>query len=119
MSASDKTKNAAASLKSRLALGAGAVMLVAASGGVANAQQVTPQSEDPWQHFVDCLGVMFSAPDVHALYCSPSQVPPELAEISSGSSGDKRMIGPTGPSGPTGEPGPTGPTGLTGLTGQQ
>jgi len=97
------------------------MMLVAATTGPANAQQVTPQSEDPWQHFVDCLDVMFTAPDIHALYCSPSQVPPELAAIDSGSSGDKRSrdeFVPPGPTGPTddsgdgdsGDGGDTGPS---------
>ena len=44
---------------------------------VASSQSVTPQSVDPWQHFVDCAGVLISAPDVHAEFCLPSNVAPD------------------------------------------
>ena len=40
------------------------------------------------QHFIDCAGVLITAPDIHAAYCLPSQVPPELsAPTSAGSAG--------------------------------
>ena len=63
---------------------AGAAVLILA--GTAISQTVTPQSEDPVQHFIDCAGVLITAPDIHAAYCLPSNVPPELAAPSSASS---------------------------------
>ena len=63
---------------------AGAAVLILA--GTAISQTVTPQSEDPVQHFIDCAGVLITAPDIHAAYCLPSKVPPELAAPTSASS---------------------------------
>ena len=54
---------------------------------VASSQSVTPQSVDPWQHFVDCAGVLISAPDVHAEFCLPSNVAPDDASLLEGKDG--------------------------------
>ncbi|WP_423066712.1 hypothetical protein [Devosia sp. CN2-171] len=49
--------------------------------GSASSQTITPQSVDPWQHFIDCAGVLISAPDIHAQYCLPSNNPPETKSL--------------------------------------
>jgi hypothetical protein len=65
-------------------LAAGALLLLAPS---ASSQTVTPQSVDPLQHFIDCAGVLITAPDIHAAYCLPSNVAPETHALGA-SSGD-------------------------------
>lgn len=55
---------------------------------VASSQSVTPQSVDPWQHFVDCAGVLISAPDVHAEFCLPSNVAPDDNSLLEGKDAD-------------------------------
>ena len=59
---------------------AGGLLLLATS---ASSQSVTPQSVDPWQHFIDCAGVLITAPDVHAANCLPSNIPPETKSLAS------------------------------------
>lgn len=54
----------------------------------ASSQTVTPQSVDPWQHFIDCAGVLITAPDVHAANCLPSNVAPETKSLGASSDGD-------------------------------
>lgn len=54
----------------------------------ASSQSVTPQSVDPWQHFIDCAGVLITAPDVHAANCLPSNVGPESRSLGASSDGD-------------------------------
>lgn len=49
--------------------------------GSASSQTITPQSVDPLQHFIDCAGVLISAPDIHAQYCLPSNNPPETKSL--------------------------------------
>lgn len=49
-------------------------------GGAATSQTVTPDSVDHVQHFLDCLGVLITDPDIHAAYCTPSRVSPELLD---------------------------------------
>lgn len=71
----------------------GAIATIAAGGmvilaGSATSQSVTPQSVDPLQHFIDCAGVLISAPDVHAANCLPSNIPPEMKSLG-GASEDK------------------------------
>lgn len=63
-------------------LAAGGLLLLAPS---ASSQTVTPQSEDPLQHFIDCAGVLITAPDIHAAYCLPSNVAPERYALGGGS----------------------------------
>jgi len=116
MTQSNRTAAAAAALRSRkLLAGIGTAAALAVSPAV-QAQEVTPQSADPLQHYIDCAKVLFSAPDIHAQFCQPSKNPASL----------NSLFGPvtpytappeTGPTGPTGETGPTGPTGETGATG--
>ena len=71
-----KTKLRPAHLLATLA--AGSLLILA---GSANSQTITPQSVDPWQHFIDCAGVIISAPDIHAQYCLPSNNPPETKSL--------------------------------------
>jgi hypothetical protein len=63
-------------------LAAGGLLLLAPS---ASSQTVTPQSVDPLQHFIDCAGVLITAPDIHAAYCLPSNVAPEKYALGGGS----------------------------------
>lgn len=65
-------------------LAAGALLLLAPS---ASSQTVTPQSVDPLQHFIDCAGVLITAPDIHAANCLPSNVAPETRSIGPSGSG--------------------------------
>jgi len=64
---------------------------VAAAGlllaGTASSQTVTPQSVDPLQHFIDCAGVLITAPDVHAANCMPNNIPPDMKSLA-GNVGD-------------------------------
>ena len=53
----------------------------------ASSQSVTPQSVDPWQHFIDCAGVLITAPDVHAANCLPNNIGPEMKSLGSSSDG--------------------------------
>ena len=70
-------------------LAAGGLILA----GSAASQSVTPQSVDPMQHFIDCAGVLISAPDVHAANCLPSNVPPDgIASLTSGPPDDDDCI---------------------------
>ncbi len=62
---------------------AGGLLLLAPA---ASSQSVTPQSVDPWQHFIDCAGVLITAPDVHAANCLPSNAGLETKSL--GASGD-------------------------------
>ncbi len=66
-------------------LAAGALLLLAPS---ASSQTVTPQSVDPLQHFIDCAGVLITAPDIHAANCLPSNVAPETKSLGADSIGD-------------------------------
>lgn len=59
---------------------AGGLLLLAPG---ASSQSVTPQSVDPWQHFIDCAGVLITAPDVHAANCLPSNIGPEMKSLAS------------------------------------
>ena len=59
---------------------AGSLLILA---GAASSQTVTPQSVDPMQHFIDCAGVLISAPDVHAANCLPSNIGPETNSLAS------------------------------------
>lgn len=61
-------------------LAAGALLLLAPS---ASSQTVTPQSVDPLQHFIDCAGVLITAPDIHAANCLPSNIGPEMKSLGS------------------------------------
>jgi|GEM_PF-2798328 len=61
---------------------AGGLLLLAPS---ASSQTVTPQSVDPLQHFIDCAGVLITAPDIHAAYCLPSNVAPDSYALGGGS----------------------------------
>lgn len=66
----------------------GAIATIAAGGmvilaGSATSQSVTPQGVDPLQHFIDCAGVLISAPDVHAANCLPNNIPPEMKSLAS------------------------------------
>lgn len=63
-------------------LAAGALLLLAPS---ASSQTVTPQSVDPLQHFIDCAGVLITAPDIHAANCLPSNIAPETKSLGSSS----------------------------------
>ncbi len=63
-------------------LAAGGLLLLAPT---ASSQTVTPQSVDPLQHFIDCAGVLITAPDVHAANCLPSNVAPETRALGGGS----------------------------------
>lgn len=62
-------------------LAAAGLLLLAPS---ASSQTVTPQSVDPLQHFIDCAGVLITAPDIHAANCLPSNVAPETKALGSG-----------------------------------
>ena len=64
---------------------AGGLLLLASS---ANSQTVTPQSVDPVQHFIDCAGVLITAPDIHAANCLPSNVAPETKALGAAGSGN-------------------------------
>lgn len=66
---------------------AGGLLLLAPG---ASSQSVTPQSVDPLQHFIDCAGVLISAPDVHAANCLPSNIGPESKSLSGTGSGDPK-----------------------------
>lgn len=59
---------------------AGGLLLLAPG---ASSQSVTPQSVDPMQHFIDCAGVLITAPDVHAANCLPNNIPPETKSMAS------------------------------------
>lgn len=59
---------------------AGGLLLLAPG---ASSQSVTPQSVDPLQHFIDCAGVLITAPDVHAANCLPSNIGPESKSLGS------------------------------------
>ena len=59
---------------------AGGLLLLAPA---ASSQTVTPQSVDPLQHFLDCAGVLITAPDVHAANCLPSNIGPEMKSLAS------------------------------------
>ena len=59
---------------------AGGLLLLAPG---ASSQSVTPQSVDPLQHFIDCAGVLITAPDVHAANCLPSNIGPEMKSLGS------------------------------------
>jgi hypothetical protein len=63
---------------------AGGLVLLAPS---ASSQTVTPQSVDPLQHFIDCAGVLITAPDIHAANCLPSNVAPETRALGAAGSG--------------------------------
>jgi hypothetical protein len=65
----------------------GGAMILATS---ASSQSVTPQSVDPMQHFIDCAGVLISAPDVHAANCLPNNIPPEMKSLG-GATEDKPL----------------------------
>lgn len=65
-------------------LAAGGLLLLVPS---ASSQTVTPQSVDPLQHFIDCAGVLITAPDIHAANCLPSNVAPETRSIGPSGSG--------------------------------
>jgi hypothetical protein len=56
--------------------------------GTAVSQTVTPQSVDPLQHFLDCAGVLLTAPDIHAANCLPSNVAPDALVVGNQSGGD-------------------------------
>jgi hypothetical protein len=80
-----------AGFKRRLPL-VGALATIAAGGllilaGAANSQSVTPQSVDPVQHFIDCAGVLITAPEVHAANCMPSNNPPTTTSLMSNEDG--------------------------------
>jgi len=66
-------------------LAAGGLLLLAPS---ASSQTVTPQSVDPLQHFIDCAGVLITAPDIHAANCLPSNVAPETRALGAAGSGN-------------------------------
>jgi hypothetical protein len=66
-------------------LAAGGLLLLAPS---ASSQTVTPQSVDPVQHFIDCAGVLITAPDIHAANCLPSNVAPETKALGAAGSGN-------------------------------
>lgn len=70
-------------------IAAGGLLVLA---GAANSQSVTPQSVDPVQHFIDCFGVMISAPEVHAANCMPSNIPPEMDSLASDDDGGNDCI---------------------------
>ncbi|MBN9317823.1 MAG: hypothetical protein J0I99_18955 [Devosia sp.] len=61
-------------------ISAGGLLLLS---GSASSQTITPQSVDPMQHFIDCAGVLISAPSIHAKYCMPSNIPPEMKSLAS------------------------------------
>ena len=67
-------------------LAAGGLLLLAPS---ASSQSVTPQSVDPLQHFIDCAGVLITAPDIHAANCLPSNVAPETRALGAAGSGNE------------------------------
>jgi len=71
-------------------LAAGGLLLLAPS---ASSQTVTPQSVDPLQHFIDCAGVLITAPDIHAANCLPSNVGPETRAL--GAAGSGSYVPPT------------------------
>lgn len=73
------------------ALAAGGLLLLAPS---ASSQTVTPQSVDPLQHFIDCAGVLITAPDIHAANCLPNNIGPEMKSLgsSNGSGNPCRII---------------------------
>lgn len=80
-----------AGFKRRMRL-VGALATIAAGGllilsGAANSQSVTPQSVDPVQHFIDCAGVLITAPEVHAANCMPSNIPPKTTSLMSNEDG--------------------------------
>jgi len=60
--------------------------------GSASSQTITPQSVDPVQHFIDCAGVLISAPEIHAKYCMPSNNPPETKSIASTGDGGNHCM---------------------------
>lgn len=64
---------------------AGGLLLLAPA---ASSQSVTPQSVDPLQHFIDCAGVLITAPDVHAANCLPSNVAPDTKALGASGGGD-------------------------------
>ncbi|MBL8593426.1 MAG: hypothetical protein ABS35_31745 [Kaistia sp. SCN 65-12] len=75
----------------------GAIAALAASGLLllapsASSQTVTPQSVDPLQHFIDCAGVLITAPDIHAANCLPSNVAPETKALGAAGSGGGPVI---------------------------
>ena len=101
-----EVSQAAKALRARKLLVSAVAMTMMA--GPAGAQTVTPQSVNGFQHFADCLNVLLADSQAHAAYCSPSNILPSLATLSSGGGGN------SDPGGPTGETGVTGPTGQTG-----
>ena len=70
-------------------LAAGGLLLLAPS---ASSQTVTPQSVDPLQHFIDCAGVLITAPDIHAANCLPSNVGPETRALGAAGSGGGPVV---------------------------
>lgn len=68
---------------------AGSLLILA---GAASSQTVTPQSVDPMQHFIDCAGVLISAPDVHAANCLPSNIGPETNSLASSPGDDDDCV---------------------------
>ena len=72
----------------RLAGSAGLAGLFMLSGNFgAQAQEVTPQAVNGFQHFSDCLHVLLSNSDLHAQYCSPSLILPDTKSLSDGGGG--------------------------------
>ncbi|MBK8084187.1 MAG: hypothetical protein IPK28_10325 [Devosia sp.] len=84
MQISGKDKGILFRLSAAVIAGVTSLMVV---GGTALSQPVTPQSVDPLQHFLDCAGVLISDPDVHAAYCAPNTIPPELGSLASSGGG--------------------------------
>ena len=68
---------------------AGGLLLLAPG---ASSQSVTPQSVDPLQHFIDCAGVLITAPDVHAANCLPNNIPPETNSLASSPDDDDCFV---------------------------
>lgn len=88
----------AVSSNTRLNKTPGRILALFAAGGLlilsgsASSQTITPQSVDPWQHFIDCAGVLISAPDIHAQYCLPSNNPPETKSLAPSGDGGCRLL---------------------------
>ncbi len=68
---------------------AGGLLLLAPG---ASSQSVTPQSVDPLQHFIDCAGVLITAPDIHAANCLPSVIGPEMNSLASSPDDDDCFV---------------------------
>lgn len=74
-------------LAATLAAGGLLLLVGAATSQPVTSDPVVPQAVDPIQHFIDCAGVLISDPEVHAAYCLPSTVPPDMINTSVTKSG--------------------------------